>query len=202
MKHEGWEATARALGITLAPLQRTRLDTYGDLLRQRAVPYGFVSAKDADRLEARHIADSLRAAPLVRATDGSAYDLGSGAGLPGIPVSIACPWLSMGLVESRRARAAFLELTAQELGLENVRVLHRRVEQLTEPVSVCFARAFVSATRSWAAAEGLLIPGGRLIYFAGEAFDVGELPSGLFTEVVPAPSALARSGPLVIMTRT
>lgn len=201
VKHEGWEARGRAFGLQLDESQQALLDAFSTLLRERAIPLGFVSATDAGRVNERHVEDSLRAAALVQASDRSAYDLGSGAGLPGIPVAIACPWISIGLVESRRPRAAFLELAVEALGLDTVSVLHRRAEELSDKVSLCFARAFASVSASWAASERLLVSGGRLVYFAGEGFEAEQLPSGPPTEVFAA-SALARSGPLVIMTQT
>jgi 16S rRNA (guanine527-N7)-methyltransferase len=200
VKHEGWEASSRLIGISLEPRQRDLLDTYSGLLRERAVPLGFISGSDERRLEVRHVEDSLRAATAVDPADRSAADLGSGAGLPGIPVAIACPWLVVHLFEARRARAAFLELAVEQLGLSNARVVDRRVEAASERVDVCFARAFGSPRVSWVAAERLLLPAGRLVYFAGDGFLESQLPTGISSDV--ALSALARSGPLVIMTRT
>jgi len=173
---------------------------YSQLLRERAVPLGFISESDELRIEMRHVQDSLRGAAHVSRADGSAIDLGSGAGLPGLPVAIACPWLTVHLVEARRARAAFLELAVEQLQLPNVRVVNERVESVSDRVDICFARAFGSADASWAAAEPLLLTGGRVVYFAGVGFGTSQLPAGISAEV--APSALARSGPLVIMTRT
>lgn len=200
MKHEGWEASSRLIGISLDPRQLDLLDRYSGLLRERAIPLGFISGSDEHRLEVRHVEDSLRAATAVDKADRSAADLGSGAGLPGIPVAIACPWLIVNLFEARRARAAFLELAVEQLGLSNARVVNRRVEAASERVDVCFARAFGSPQVSWAAAERLLLPTGRLVYFAGDGFLESQLPSGISYDVVL--SALARSGPLVIMART
>jgi 16S rRNA (guanine(527)-N(7))-methyltransferase RsmG len=200
VKHEGWEDASRLIGLSLAPTQQDLLDTYSLLLRERAVPQGFISGSDELRLEVRHVQDSLRAAALVDPADRSACDVGSGAGLPGIPVAIACPWLLVHLVEARRARAAFLELAVEKLGLSNVRVINMRAEEATERVDICFARAFGSPEASWAVAEKLLLRAGRLVYFAGERFKTSQLPSDVSAEVVS--SALARSGPLVIMTRT
>jgi 16S rRNA (guanine527-N7)-methyltransferase len=201
VKHEGWQEAAGRLGLNLDQEQTALLSHFAELLREHAVPYGFIAASDVERLEERHLVDSLRAAALVRPSDTTAYDLGSGAGLPGIPVAIACPWVSLRLVDSRRTRAAFLELAVQRLSLQQASVIHGRIERLTDRVAVCFARALASPAASWAAAEPLLVPDGRLIYFAGERFDAATLPPGVRTEAVPA-SALARSGPLVIMTRT
>lgn len=199
MKHEGWDLT-RALNLDLDPQQLGKLEAFEALIRERAIPLGMVATADAGRLRERHLLDSLRAATVVRASDRTAYDLGSGAGLPGVLVAIACPDLRMTLVESRRPRAAFLQLVVDRLGLVNTAVSNERVEILSEPVDICFSRAFARVGVAWRAADRLLVPGGRLVYFAGERFDRSDLPEDAVSTLVTT-SALARSGPLVIMTR-
>lgn len=199
MKHEGWDLT-RALNLDLDPQQLGKLEAFEALVRERAIQLGMVATADAGRLRERHLLDSLRAATVVRASDRTAYDLGSGAGLPGVPVAIACPDLRMTLVESRRPRAAFLQLVVDRLDLVNTAVSNERVEILSEPVDICFSRAFARVGIAWRAADRLLVPGGRLVYFAGERFDRSDLPEDAVSTLVTT-SALARSGPLVIMTR-
>lgn len=199
MKHEGWDPT-RALNLDLDPQQLGKLEAFEALVRERAIQLGMVATADAGRLRERHLLDSLRAATVVRASDRTAYDLGSGAGLPGVPVAIACPDLRMTLVESRRPRAAFLQLVVDRLDLVNTAVSNERVEILSEPVDICFSRAFARVGIAWRAADRLLVPGGRLVYFAGERFDRSDLPEDAVSTLVTT-SALARSGPLVIMTR-
>jgi 16S rRNA (guanine527-N7)-methyltransferase len=199
VKHEGW-AGVEDLGVDMAPEQLGTLEAFERLILERAIPLGMVAASDGDRLRERHIMDSFRAAAVVAATDRTAYDLGSGAGLPGVVVAIACPDLRITLVESRRPRAAFLQLVVDRLGLSNTVVSNERVEALTEPVDLCFSRAFARVDVAWRAADRLLVPGGRLVYFAGERFDRSELPDGAASMLVTT-SALARSGPLVIMSR-
>ncbi|MEO8422557.1 MAG: 16S rRNA (guanine(527)-N(7))-methyltransferase RsmG [Actinomycetota bacterium] len=199
MKHEGWDV-ARDLDLELTQQQLDKLEAFEALIRERAIPLGMVATADAGRLRERHVQDSLRAATVVSASDRTAYDLGSGAGLPGVVVAIACPDLRMTLVESRRPRAAFLQLVVDRLSLTNTVVSNARVETLSELVDLCFSRAFARVGVAWSAADRLLVPGGRLIYFAGERFDRSELPEDAVSNLVRT-SALARSGPLVIMSR-
>ncbi|MFM8999499.1 MAG: 16S rRNA (guanine(527)-N(7))-methyltransferase RsmG [Actinomycetota bacterium] len=123
--------------------------------------------------------------------------MGSGAGLPGIPVAIACPDLSVRLVEVRPKRVAFLELVVERLGLGNVEVTQGRSEDARGPFDLCFARAYAAPEESWRQAEPLLAPGGHLVYFAGERTAV-EVP-GARVELLPA--ALASAGPLAIIHR-
>lgn len=199
MKHEGWDV-GQTLGLDLAPEQLSKLVAFEALIRERAVPLGMVANADRGRLRERHIEDCLRAATLVSPTDRTAYDLGSGAGLPGVVVAVACPALQIGLVESRRPRAAFLQLVLDHLDLANAAVSNERVETLREPVDLCFSRAFARVDVAWRAAERLLGPGGRLVYFAGQGLHRSDIPEDAKSTLVTT-SALARSGPLVIMSR-
>jgi 16S rRNA (guanine527-N7)-methyltransferase len=147
------------------------------------------------------VLDSLRAASIPKASDRTALDLGSGAGLPGVVVALACPAIQMTLVESQRRRVAFLELAVERLELSNVRLGASRVEELPEGTraDLCLSRAFGSPQRSWTAAEPYLSETGRLVYFAGGGTEF-QAPAGVrIAEVVPP--ALESSGPLVIMAR-
>jgi 16S rRNA (guanine527-N7)-methyltransferase len=188
------------MGLELTSEQLDSLERFEALIRERAIPLGMVAKADEPRLRDRHILDSLRAAAVVGDSDRTAYDFGSGAGLPGVAVAIARPHLRMTLVESRLPRAAFLQLVVDRLGLNNVSVSRKRVEALSELVDLCFSRAFARVGVAWDAADRLMTPPGRLVYFAGERFDRSQLPAGAVSNVVTT-SALARSGPLAIMSR-
>jgi 16S rRNA (guanine527-N7)-methyltransferase len=180
--------------------QERALEGYEALLRGRGAASGMVSEDDVPRLRERHVLDSLRAAAAVGPEDRDAYDVGSGAGLPGVVVAIACPHLRLALVERRRSRAAFLELVVDELRLPNVTVVAAGSETLGGRVDAVFARALAPVGPAWAIAEPLLRPGGRLVYFAGQGFRPEvELPDDVRATLL-SPS-LAPSGPLVIMTR-
>ena len=200
VKHEGWDEVIEVLGLSLDSDQLKQLESFESLVRGLAIPLGMVATADEGRLRERHVQDSLRAVTVIEAADGTSYDLGSGAGLPGVVVAIACPRLHVTLVESRRPRAAFLQLVIERLGLANARVAGVRVETLTDPVDLCFSRAFTRVGEAWKAAEPLLSPEGRLVYFAGERFEPADLPKNIVSTMVTT-SALARSGPLVIMSR-
>lgn len=185
---------------SLSPDARDRLDRYRDLLRDRAVPAGLVASGDTGDLEGRHILDSLRGAPLVPSSALDVADLGSGAGLPGIPIALALPHVGFTLVDSRRRRVAFLELVVDELHLSNVTVVDGRVEELAPGFDVCLARGFAGPGPSWVAAERLLRPDGRLLYWAGASFRTDEVPEGARVLGLGDP-ALESGGPIVIMAR-
>lgn len=166
---------------------------------------GLIAAGDRDRLRQRHIDDSLRALGCIRQQDLQVVDLGSGAGLPGIPLAIAMPDRAFILVESRRRRAAFLELVVDDLGLANVSVLAARAEEMAVRADCCMARAFAPAASAWRVADRILVPGGRLIYFAGRRWDMAS--AGDLRRIVAVsaeicvPKLFTWQGPLVIMTR-
>lgn len=172
---------------------------YEDALRDRATAIGLISAKDAGRLRDRHVLDCLRAAAAVGRADRTAYDLGSGAGLPGIVVAVARPDLQVFLVDARRNRVGFLENAVDELRLRNVAVLAARIEDLHDPVDLCFARALAPVGRAWQLSRSLLRPGGRLVYFAGSGFVGADLPSSVGLACLLRTAVLESAGPLVIM---
>jgi 16S rRNA (guanine527-N7)-methyltransferase len=195
--------------LSLPPGAAERLAEYAELLATKAVPLGVVARSDQGRVYERHVLDCLRAATLIGPSDRFGLDLGSGAGLPGVVLAAAAPWLRMVLVEPRQIRVGFLEMAAERLGLANVEIAPVRAEAVDVqegPVDVVTSRAFGVLPKAWAVAGRLLRPGGRLIYFAGKslvkpdeearAVARGSLPASVRTAVV-----LASFSPLVIMTR-
>jgi len=202
VKHEAWGRWTDLLGIEIDAATAERLDAYERLLLEKAIPLGMIGGADRERLRERHVVDSLRALPLLgTAPMQEVVDLGSGAGLPGIPLAIARPDLSFCLTELRRRRVSFIELVLDNLQLRNVRIFAGKVEDLTGPFDVCLSRAFAEPARAWAVAESLLSQGGKLLFWAGRSFDVTSgTPGGARISVSTAPE-LADAGPVVIMTR-
>src|SRR5206468_7135026 len=113
----------------------------------------------------------LRAAPLLGSAPKLVADLGSGAGLPGVPLAIVRPDLTFRLVDVRRRRVAFLELVLDTLHISNVEVVQGRIELLTPPIDVCLTRALADPVTAWSLAEPLLARDGKLISWAGRGFD-------------------------------
>ncbi len=185
--------------------QVAALGSFERLLGTRAVALGAIAPSDRTRISERHVEDSLRALGCIGSADHLLVDLGSGAGLPGVPLAIALPDRRFVLVESRRRRGAFLEFVADELALANVSVVIGRAQDLVMEADLCLARAFAPQLASWRAAEPLLRPGGRLVYFAGASWrdelggsDLGH--TGIAAEIC-APKQFNWQGPLVIMAR-
>jgi 16S rRNA (guanine527-N7)-methyltransferase len=192
--------------VKLGSTQRAQLDVFEALLLEGAPRLGLVASGDLERLRPRHIEDSLRAARYVLPTDRLAYDLGSGAGLPGIVLAVAVPTCRFVLVESRSKRAGFLELVLARLELSNAEVSHGRAEELSTPADLITARAFAPLEKAWSVAHPLLRRGGRLVFFAGKGEDASR--AARLTDPEPAANVeidvekgLAKQGPLVIMAR-
>lgn len=199
VKHEGWGAPG---GLSFTGHQVDQLVRYERFLLDRAIPTGAVAPGDADRLRERHILDSLRGARLLPDVAGTACDLGSGAGLPGIPIAIARPGVRVTLSERRRSRRALLESAAEAVGVANLAIVGR-VEDLDGPFDACLARAFANVAGAWAVARRILAPAGVLLYWAGEHAGrtaVLQPPAGAWARV-RTEDALARGGPVVIMGR-
>ncbi len=156
-----------------------KLEIYAGLLRRYAPKINLVSLADLDRLEERHIQDSLRLAPLVElAPAGPCADVGSGAGLPGIPLAIASPTRLWRLIEPRSKRAGFLELVVRELGLDNVEVVRATAQEASQRWPGGHALATARALAGPAEALGLLVPlttsGGTIAVFCGAGSAVPE----------------------------
>ncbi|NBC30912.1 MAG: 16S rRNA (guanine(527)-N(7))-methyltransferase RsmG [Spirochaetes bacterium] len=132
-------------------------------------------ADAGEQLIPRHILDSLAPIPILRsrgvpAADGATIaDLGSGAGLPGIPLAVALPTAHVTLVERSGRRAGFLRSAAAVLGLRNVAVQERRLEELgDERFDLLVFRALTTFDASLArAARRLTLHGGVLCAYQG-----------------------------------
>jgi 16S rRNA (guanine527-N7)-methyltransferase len=131
------ELLAGSVEPLIAPADRAlmlaQLEQYFLLLRQWNRGGNLISRGDESRVIERHAIDSLVTIPMldeIRA--GSLLDLGSGGGLPGIPIKILRPGIDVTLLDSRRMKTLFLLRAVNELGLSGVRVWRGRVEELGE----------------------------------------------------------------------
>lgn len=117
-----------ALGLELQPDAPERLRAFADLLEKWNRVYNLTAHSDPSQLATRHLLDSLAVLPHLDATN--VADIGSGCGMPGIPLAIACPGLPVTLVEASHKKATFLRQAKIELGLNNVAIANERVERL------------------------------------------------------------------------
>jgi len=114
---------------------------YHDLLATTGLQWGLLGPREAERLWCRHILNSAAIAPLVPER-ASVLDVGSGAGLPGIPLALARPDLQVTLLDSLLRRAKFLQLAVDSLGLgDRVTVVRARAEETSVIHDVVVSRA-------------------------------------------------------------
>lgn len=143
---------------------------YAELLVGPGVERGLIGPREVGRIWERHILNSAVTVELL-AEDESVVDIGSGAGLPGIPIAMARPELKVFLVEPMLRRSEFLEMAVQDMGLQ-VDVIRGRAEDTAVREQVGAADAVVS--RAVASLEKLtrwslplLRPGGRMLALKG-----------------------------------
>lgn len=130
------------LDIHLSDDQQIAVLDYLELLNKWNARYNLTAIRNPDEQLIRHIFDSFACIPHL--PEGNYYDLGSGGGVPGIPLAIAMPREKWILVDSNGKKARFLTQCTIELGLENVEVVHGRAENVETPVfnPTVISRAF------------------------------------------------------------
>lgn len=151
---------------SLAPAGDARLERYLDELRTWGRRVNLVGSTRAEAL-ARHVDDALAAVPALP-HGARVADLGTGAGLPGIPIAIARPDLSMSLVEIRERRVAFLRHVVRTLELDCAVVRTRLEEGCERPFEVVLLRAVASPKRAARLARPWVEDGGEIWIWARE----------------------------------
>ncbi|HEX8915207.1 MAG TPA: 16S rRNA (guanine(527)-N(7))-methyltransferase RsmG [Humisphaera sp.] len=125
-----WTQLAARAAVALSEAQVAQLHRYLDLLIEANQTMNLTRITDRDQAERLHVGDALTLLPYLPAGHCMIADLGSGGGVPGIPLAIARPNARFLLVESTKKKAAFLWQTIEALGLTNVEVSDSRVEDL------------------------------------------------------------------------
>ena len=151
------------MGITLTEKQEDDLLAFVDLLRKWNKVFNLTALNREDDMMRLHILDSLAVLPYVNGK--RVIDIGSGAGLPGIPLAIMMPETRFALLDSNGKKTRFITQAFAQLGLKNVEVIHSRVEgyQPDELFDVVMARAFAAAPKAVALIEHLLADDGEIV---------------------------------------
>ena len=179
-------------GIVLAEKQQAQLEDYLRLLMRWNRIYNLTSAHDEATLVSAHLLDALSVEPYLGDIR-SLADIGSGAGLPGIPLAVARPEMAVRLIESKQKKAAFLTQAKIELGLTNVSIYCARAEDIRnvdsaewQAVDAVIARALNDLAAFVRLGSGLLAPGGRLLAMKGAQssaeIEMAALPAGWVVE--------------------
>jgi 16S rRNA (guanine527-N7)-methyltransferase len=169
------EAMGRILnqcGVGLPPHALGQLWQYHQMLRAANERLNLTRIHQFENMVLKHYVDSLLVLKFVPELPSPLVDMGTGAGLPGIPLAIARPDTEIILADSRRVRTAFLEEVVRALGLTRVRVHTGSVgERFTEPVRGVITRAVLEVGQTLEAVGACLDPGGRVILMKGPGCD-------------------------------
>lgn len=178
-------AEARALAEEVFGERFESVSQYVDILASRGVDWGLLGPREGERLWERHILNSVALTSMIP-TGSTVVDVGSGAGLPGVPLAILRPDLTVVLLEPLLRRANFLSLAVEELHLaDRVRVVRARAEDHAGGYDVVTCRAVAPLGRLVEWCAGLVRPGGDLLALKGSAAE---------DEVVAARTVLRRRG--------
>ncbi len=132
------------LGLNLPPTTAEKLLEYIALLHRWNRTYNLTAVREPQQMVSKHLLDSLAVLPFIG--EGSVVDVGSGAGLPGIPLAMARPEQSFVLIDANSKKTRFMQQVKIELGLNNMDVVHSRVQdyQPGESAPVIIARAYAA----------------------------------------------------------
>jgi 16S rRNA (guanine527-N7)-methyltransferase len=174
------------LGLALPQSTTVRMLDYLTLLAKWNRVYNLTAIREETKWISHHLLDSLAVVPHLPA--GRLVDAGSGAGLPGIPISFACPERPVTLLDSNQKKGAFLTQASAELALTNVKVVIERAESYRpdHAFDVVISRAFSSIPDFIRLAGHLCRPGGVLAAMKGarpEA-EIAQLPDSWQAETI------------------
>ena len=176
-----------AMGLALPDATSLKLAAYLELIAKWNRVHNLTAVREPAQMVVLHLLDSLSVLPHVEAA-GSLLDVGTGAGLPGIPISIARPQLEVTLLDSSHKKSAFLTQAKTELGLANASVMCERVEQWKpgRTFDVVVSRAFSDLADFVLQARHLVAPGGYLLAMKGvHPFDeIAKVPASHRVESV------------------
>jgi len=155
------------MGLELSQAQQQKLLKYLALLMKWNRAYNLTAIRDPEEMVSRQLLDSLSILPLIHGR--RILDVGTGAGLPGIPLAICLPDVSFTLLDSNGKKIRFVQQVKLELGLDNVEVQHSRVEQLDNVMGfdTITSRAFAALPKIVALTTGLMADQGILLAMKG-----------------------------------
>lgn len=157
-----------ALNIALPVAAQQQLIAYVKLIEKWNKVHNLTAVRELDKMITLHVLDSLTVLPFV-AGKNNLLDVGSGAGLPGIPLAIARPNLRVTMLDSNHKKTAFLTQAKTELGLHNCEVINERVElwQTTKKFDAVISRAYSDLSEFVDQAGHLLARDGEMLAMKG-----------------------------------
>jgi 16S rRNA (guanine527-N7)-methyltransferase len=174
------------LSLSLPGETSRKLIAYIDLLAKWNRTYNLTAIREPERMVSHHLIDSLAVLPHL--PGGALVDVGSGGGLPGIPIAIAKPEVRVTLNDSNHKKGAFMQQAAIELGLKNVEVHIGRVEDWrpVQRFDGAISRAFAELADFIGACRHLVKPGGYFAAMKGvyPHDEIARVPSDVRCETV------------------
>lgn len=181
-QHQTLRRAAAAMGVALSDAAVDKLLAYQALMIKWNRTYNLTAIRDPEEMLVHHLLDSLVVAPLLPHGPLTLADVGSGGGLPGIPLAIARPEIQVTLIETSSKKSAFQQQVKIELGLSNVSIYSGRVEEYANKASfdAVISRAFAELADFVTWSGDLAKPDGRLYAMKGIYPDaeVAALPAG------------------------
>ncbi len=175
-----------ACSLKMTPAQIKLLLEYVSLLDKWNKTYNLTAVRDPSRMIGLHILDSLSLLPFLGASE--LLDVGSGGGLPGVPLAIARPELRITMLDSLQKKTTFIRQAIGELGLENAEVVCERVErfQPAKRFPIVVSRAFAELRDFVHGAAHLVAENGRMVAMKGvyPHEEISRLPSSHMVERV------------------
>jgi 16S rRNA (guanine527-N7)-methyltransferase len=185
---EALAKTATAWSVPFDDSKADALQRFASLLMTWTARINLTGASSADALADEHLPDSFALASRLSPAELGAeaarvVDVGSGGGLPAIPLAVLCPHLQLELFEPVAKKTAFLRTAVRELGIgERVKVTAKRAEtRVPGDFDVAISRATLPPPAWIALAEQLVHPGGRIFVLASDGSDPGSPPPPLLS---------------------
>jgi 16S rRNA (guanine527-N7)-methyltransferase len=189
--HQVWTRCIEWSGRDLSPPRLTKLQEYRDWLLTEAVKAGGIGPYEGERIDNRHIGDSLLFAGGFPNNPTQILDVGSGVGLPGIPLSLIMPDTGFVLLDRSGRRVDLMKRAVRMLELENVEVILGDISDWDRPVDGIVSRASLSPDQAVASFSRILNPGGRAVVGGSWAapptvvgFDLMEVPGSVLDQRV------------------
>lgn len=186
-----WARCIEWSGRDLSTVRLTKLGEYRDWLLTEAVTAGGIGPYEGERIDNRHIGDSLLFAGGFPSNPSQILDVGSGVGLPGIPLSLIMPDTVFVLLDRSRRRVDLMKRAVRVLDLENVKVVLGDISDWDTPVDGIVSRASLSPDQAVTSFSRILSPGGRAVVGGSWAappsvvgFDLMEVPGSVLDQRV------------------
>jgi 16S rRNA (guanine527-N7)-methyltransferase len=177
---EQLEQGIAALGLGVDRATQQRLLDYTALIDKWNQVYNLTAIREPEKMISHHLLDCLAVLPHIAPK--RLLDVGSGAGLPGIPLALALPGTHVTVLDSNHKKAAFLRQAVLELGLKNVEVCSERVESWKpeQQFDVIISRAFSDLAEFVRLTRHLIAPGGAFAAMKGlnPHEEIEKLPEG------------------------